>query len=150
MIVRAAVAAGLAGLALGVFGTATLLNARHAEQMAAADLAAMEQVAVNSEHALTRYRQLETQKNDALKAAQDLIARNRADASAARAERDRLRADLARVPARIAAASRAAVDEYAATVTVIFEQCTERYSGLAGKADGHAADAGALEAGWPR
>lgn len=150
MIIRAAVVAGLAGLVLGVFGTATLLNARHAEQIAERDTAFAESVSWASQQALERYKQLETQKNDALKAAQLLIDRNRADAGAARAERDRLRADLARVPARIATATRAAVDEYAATVTVVFEQCTERYIGVAGKADEHAASAGALEAGWPR
>lgn len=37
----------------------------------------------------------------------------------------------------------------AATARAVFEQCAQRYSDLAGKADGHAADAVMLQNAWP-
>lgn len=85
----------------------------------------------------------------AVKKAEVRLAQNKRDADGVRAELDGLRGELAGVPGRIARASRAAVDQYAATATVVFEQCTARYSELAGAATGHAADVATFVDAWP-
>ncbi|KGH22977.1 hypothetical protein P353_28520, partial [Comamonas testosteroni] len=58
--------------------------------------------------ALASYLRMEKTKDDAIKSAQERAGRLQTDAGAAAAAADRLRKQLAGVPARIAAASRAA------------------------------------------
>jgi hypothetical protein len=58
-----------------------------------------------------------------------------ADAARARAAADSLSSNLAALRARLPGLARDAVDRYAATATVVFEQCSRRYSGLAATAD---------------
>jgi hypothetical protein len=99
---------------------------------------------------LHAYTTMESTKNAAIQSAQARAAGLQADIVGLTTDRDGLRRTLAGVPARIATASRAAVDEYAATATVVFEQCTARYSELAGKADGHANDVQLMLDAWPK
>lgn len=99
--------------------------------------------------ALNTYALMESTKDAAIQAATARAAQNHADAAGLRRQLDGLRRDLATVPARIAAASRTAVDEYAAAATVVFEQCTARYAAMAAAADGHANDAAVCHAAWP-
>lgn len=83
--------------------------------------------------------------NDALKKQTAL------QAAAARAdrERDSLRVQLSDAEQRLADAPAAAVREYAATANKLLGQCSERYTSLAARADGHAADAATCRAAWP-
>ena len=61
----------------------------------------------------------------------------------------RLREQLTEADKRIATASAAAVREYAATANQLLGQCSQRYTELAAKADGHALDARTCRAAWP-
>ncbi len=85
----------------------------------------------------------------ALRKAEARSAQNKRDADRLRGELDGLRGDLAEVPGRIRTASREAVDQYAATASVVFDQCVRRYSEVAGAAQGHAADVETLMDAWP-
>ena len=88
--------------------------------------------------------------DDAVKKAEARAAQNKRDADRLRAELDGLRGDLADVPGRIRSATREAVDQYAATATVVFGECAARYSELAGAADGHRNDVQTLRDAWPK
>lgn len=73
-----------------------------------------------------------------------------ADATAARAAAGSLRNQLTEARRGLAAHSPAAVLDYANTATDVLEECAGRYSEVAEKADGHAADSAALMRAWPR
>lgn len=117
----------------------SLLKTDHAEQKMRA-----------SASALASYSRMEKTKDDAIKSAQERAGRLQADAGAAAAAADGLRKQLAGVPARITAASRAAVDEYAATAGELLSACTAEYQWMARQADGHANDARMITESWPR
>lgn len=85
----------------------------------------------------------------AVKKAEARGAKNKRDADGLRGELDGLRGDLATVPDRIRDATREAVNQYASTATVVFEQCSRRYSEVAGAAQGHSADVETLMDAWP-
>ncbi|QOQ83709.1 hypothetical protein INP81_07500 [Comamonas thiooxydans] len=116
----------------------SLLKKEHAEQTMRAGASA-----------LASYSRMEKTKDDAIKSAQERAGRLQADAGAAAAVADGLRKQLAGVPARIAAASRAAVDEYAATAGELLSACTAEYQWMARQADGHANDARLMPEAWP-
>lgn len=116
----------------------SLLGKEHAEQTMRAGASA-----------LASYSRMEKTKDDAIKSAQERAGRLQADAGAAAAVADGLRKQLAGVPARIAAASRAAVDEYAATAGELLSACTAEYQWMARQADGHANDARLMLDAWP-
>ena len=73
-----------------------------------------------------------------------------AAADSARAERDGLRDELAAIGDRLSRASADALRQYARTANSVLSECIDRYSKLAQKADGHAADALMLSRSWPR
>jgi chromosome segregation ATPase len=102
------------------------------------------------EASLASYSRMEKTKDEAIKSAQARADHLQADAGAAAAAADSLRKQLAGVPARISAASRAAVDEYAATAGELLSACTEEYQWMARQADGHANDARMITESWPR
>lgn len=116
----------------------SLLKKEHAEQTMRAGASA-----------LASYSRMEKTKDDAIKSAQERAGRLQADAGAAAAAADGLRKQLAGVPARISAASRAAVDEYAATAGELLSACTAEYQWMARQADGHANDARLMQEAWP-
>jgi hypothetical protein len=68
----------------------------------------------------------------------------------ARAAVDSLRNDAADLPRRIANASRAAVDQYAAAANGLLNDCSRKYQELAATATGHANDVRTLSDSWPR
>jgi hypothetical protein len=72
-----------------------------------------------------------------------------AAADRARRERDSLQHKLSDAEQRLADASPAALIEYASTLNRVFGQCSQRYTELASRADGHAADAATCRAAWP-
>jgi hypothetical protein len=76
-----------------------------------------------------------------------------ADADRARITANSLRSDLATARTRLPASGAdpdGTIAEYARVVTDVFEQCTERYRGVAEKAGRHAADAEMMQEAWPR
>ena len=72
-----------------------------------------------------------------------------AAADRARRERDGMRQQLSDAEQRLADASPAALIEYARSLNQVFGQCSSRYTELAIRADGHAADAATCRAAWP-
>ncbi len=108
------------------------------------------QVAINASNALERYETMERTKDEAIKAAQERETQFKADAGRAAATADGLRKQLASVPARIATASRAAVDEYANTAGELLGQCTAEYQQVAEAADRHASNERLIHDAWPK
>ena len=88
-------------------------------------------------------------KDAAIQQAEQRAAQNAAAAAAARRTADGLRNQLADATRRIVDAPPAAVADYATTGNELFADCSRSYQELAGKADGHAADARTLIEAWP-
>lgn len=74
----------------------------------------------------------------------------RVDAAGAQSERDRLRNDLDKLKSDLPGLTADACRERAATVTELFDRCTDAYQGMAGKAQRHADDTLTLEQAWPK
>lgn len=113
-------------------------DAAHASAVASANQAALRLTEIYRENA-----------DAALRKAEARSAQNKRDADSLRSELDGLRGDLATVPDRIRNATREAVDQYAATASVVFDQCVRRYSEVAENAQGHAATVQLLIESWP-
>lgn len=107
-------------------------------------------IAWASKQAMDRYESMEKTKDEAIKAAQERATKAEADAGRAAATADSLRKQVSGMPARIATASRAAVDEYAATAGELLVSCTSEYQWMARKADEHANSERTLMDAWPR
>jgi hypothetical protein len=73
----------------------------------------------------------------------------RGAAAVAQRNAGRLRDQLREADVRIATASATAVRVYAATANQLLGQCSQRYTELAAKADGHALDARTCRGSWP-
>ena len=93
-----------------------------------------------SEAARATGRQWQAQLQKAQQEARDRESKIRADVDSVRAERDRLRKQIASNQTRLSTVSRNTVVEYAATLGDIFKQCTKRLEEVARAADGHAND----------
>ena len=122
---------------------------RYGEQIAGLKLEHAEAVTSSAKTALKLTEHYRENADAAVKKAEARAAQNKRDADRLRAELDGLRGDLADVPGRIRSATREAVDQYAATATVVFGECAARYSELAGAATGHASDVQTLIDAWP-
>ena len=146
---RAQALVGLAVLLVGFFA-GWWVNAQRAEaRISLLKKEHAEQTMRASASALASYSRMEKTKDDAIKSAQARADRLQADAGRAAAAADGMREQLAGVPARIAAASRTAVDEYAATAGELLGACTAEYQWMARQADGHANDARLMLDAWP-
>ena len=119
-----------------------LQASQYREQITAERSAANARVAKVSADMATKY---QGALNDAIKKQ----AAMQAAADRARRERDGLRKQLSHAEQRLADASPAACIEYASTISRVFGQCSQRYTELAIRADGHAADAATCRAAWP-
>lgn len=115
------------------------IKTQHAEAAASAAKGALRLTEIYRENA-----------DAAVRKAEARAAQNKRDADSLRGELDGLRDDLATVPERIRSATRDAVDHYAATASVVFDQCVRRYSDLAQAATGHASDVETLRGAWPK
>ena len=73
----------------------------------------------------------------------------RGELAAARVVSDGLRDQNADATRRLAAASPAAILEYASTLNAVFDDCRAAYGDMAEKATGHANDAQTLIEAWP-
>ena len=102
------------------------------------------------ETALTEYARLEKVKDDAVKAAEIEAEKNAVAAAAAARAADRLRGDVASLRARIAAAPRPAVDQYAATASELLGACAAEYQWMAEQADQHLVNERLLIGAWPK
>lgn len=91
----------------------------------------------------------QTRLSEAINEANDRAQKNAAAATAARAANDSLRQQLASARSSLPTATCEAARNYAATLSDVFGECTERYRELAEKATGHASDVMTLEKGWP-
>ena len=100
-------------------------------------------------HSLNAYRHMELVKDEAIKSAEERVSKNAANAKLALDSVDRLRGDLAKVPARISTASRAAVDRYAATAAELLGTCAAEYQRMAEAADRHSSDVRLMLDSWP-
>lgn len=99
--------------------------------------------------ALVEYEALERTKQDAIEAASRLASENYAAASAARADADRLREQLAAARSSVPSASVTAAREHATTLNIVLNECIAELEALAANADGHALDARTLQRSWP-
>lgn len=141
----------LAALLSVAFGAGWWVNAQRAEaRISLLKKEHAEQTMRAGASALANYSRMEKTKDEAIKSAQARAERLQTDAGRAAASADSLRKQLAGVPSRIAAASRAAVDEYAATAGELLGACTAEYQWMAKQADGHANDARMITESWPR
>lgn len=73
-----------------------------------------------------------------------------ADAAASRAAANGLRDDLATIRNSLPSLARDAVNRYADTASVVFQECADRYSELAAKTDAIASERQTLIEAWPR
>ena len=105
-------------------------------------------VQVATEQAAAKTRQMQEEKDAALRKAVEIVRRNVIDAAATRDERDRLRDELVASRSAYADATLPSLVEHTRALSVVFEQCTKEYSELAAKADGHATDAQSLFDAW--
>lgn len=87
---------------------------------------------------------------NALAQAQKRLVSERAAADRARLERDGLRHELAASRDKIPDATRDSLNQYAATLSGLFDQCAASYSDLARQAQGHASDVRTLTDAWPK
>lgn len=123
---------------------------RYGEQISDLKREHAEAVASSAKTALKLTEHYRENADAAVKKAEARAAQNKRDADALRGELDGLRGDLADVPGRIRSATREAVDQYAATATVVFGECAARYSELAAASAGHASDVQTLIDAWPK
>ena len=100
--------------------------------------------------ALSKTTQLQRQKDEALNEAQKLAQRNAAAATAARADADSLRGQLATARDQLPGASCASIRLYAGNVGELFSACAAAYRDMAEEADRNATSARTLMDAWPR
>jgi hypothetical protein len=91
---------------------------------------------------------LQKVKDEALTKANQKAIVNANAAASARTELDRLREQTTSDRTKLSHATREAARQYATTASELLDNCTREYLDLAKKADGHAVDAGMIEA-WP-
>lgn len=140
--VGVAVAAGLIG--------ATVQGWRMGEDIAELKAQYAYEAQEATQRALRQTSIYKEQSDAALRKAEARSDQNKRDADSLRDQLDGLRGDLATVPDRIRNATREAVDQYATTASVVFDQCSRRYSEMAGAAQGHASDVQTLMDAWPQ
>ena len=152
LTIYASLAAAAAGAALAWSFQAARLGAELADERLQASQYRFE-VAEERAAAGRRVLAIERTVNDkyqgALNEAIQKQAGLQAAADRARRERDGLRKQLSDAEQRLADASPTALIEYASTLNRVFGQCSQRYTELAIRADGHAADAATCRGAWP-
>jgi hypothetical protein len=146
--VKVGAAAGV--LALACLATWQWTSARYESQIATMQAKASNELAKAHADAKRQYEAMEQAKNEAIEQYMQDVAKHKAAADAARADADRMRRNLDRVPARIADATRAAVDEFAVVASGLLSACTAEYQAMADEAGRNAANARLIFNSWPR
>ena len=144
-LIVAAVSAGVAGIA-GWTANGWRLNAKIDNLVASHSIA----LAKSSQDALAKYQAMERTKQNAIDQANKTAQANAAAAASARLERDRLREQIAAASASLPTATVASTRLYAATLSTVLGECTERLEAVAKDADGHALDSRTLRDAWPK
>jgi hypothetical protein len=123
---------------------------RYGKQIA--DTASQHAIALASanQKALDDTIKMQRTKDEAIKAAEQRAKTQAANAAVLRTERDGLRAQLAATTVQLPSASCTSVRDYATTLSGLFDQCAGAFEGMAGKAQGHAADARLMLESWPK
>jgi hypothetical protein len=101
------------------------------------------------QNAMLESARLQKLKDEALNEANRIAQKNALAATAARAELDRLRRQLATAN-DLSTSTCPSTRDYAATLATVFGECATRIGELAEKADGHAADSRTLEGAFPK
>lgn len=115
------------------------MQAQHATALASANQKALDDTI-----------KMQRAKDEAIKAAEQRAKTQAANAAVLRTERDGLRAQLAATAVQLPSASCTSVRDYATTLTGLFDQCAGAFEGMAGKAQGHAADSRLMQDAWPK
>ena len=144
-LIVGAASAVIAGLA-GWTANGWRLNAKIDNMVAEHSMAL---VRANQE-ALAKYEAMERKKQNAIDQANKLAQQNAAAAASARLERDRLREQVTTSSARLSTATVASARAYAATLSTVLGECSERLETLAKDADGHALDSRTIREAWPK
>jgi len=142
------IAAAIAAAATGA-GVWRYQSNKYEAQISAIRLEQMQDMLDASDLALKNFTEMQRIKDDAILEAERRATLNAQAAARAAASADRLRSDLSKANARIQSATRAAVDQYAATVSDVFGQCVAEYRDMAEKATGHASDVKLMLDAWP-
>lgn len=141
--------AAAVGAAL-IFGAGWAVNGwRLGQDIAQTKLAHTQELAARDAGTFAVAQAIDTNYQGTLNASIQEQARLAGAAAVATRNAGRLRDQLAQADQRIATASAAAVREYAATANKLLGQCSDRYTELAARADGHALDARVCRAAWP-
>lgn len=146
--VKIAVSAGV--LALACVATWQWTSARYEAKIATMQAKASSELAKAHAEAKRKYAEMERAKNEAIARHLQDAEKHKAAADAARADAYRMRRNLDRVPARIADATRAAVDEFAVVASGLLSECTAEYQAMAEEAGRNAANARLMFNAWPR
>ena len=93
--------------------------------------------------------ELQRKKDEALKQAQGIAAKNAAAANAANSQLEWVRDYNSRNSAAIPESTCSSVRNYAATATAVFGECSAALTDMARKAEGHALDSRTLREAWP-
>lgn len=137
-------------LLASVFGAGWHVNGwRLGQDMAQIQLAHRQELAARDMGAFLAAQAIDTNYQGVQNAAIEEQTRLAGAAAVATRNAGRLREQLETADVRIATASAAAVRDYAATANELFGQCSQRYTELAARADGHALDARVCRAAWP-
>jgi hypothetical protein len=146
---KAQTIAAAVGAAL-IFGAGWAANGwRLGQDIAQIQLAHTQELAARDAGTFAVAQAIDTNYQGALNASIQEQARLAGAAAVATRNAARLREQLSEADKRIATASAATVRDYAATANQLLGQCSQRYTELAAKADGHALDARVCRAAWP-
>ena len=115
------------------------IQAQHATALASANQKALDDTI-----------KMQRTKDDAIKAAEQRAKTQAANAANARADADRLRAQLDGVPARLASATDGAVRDFANVASDVLGACIREYQGVAAEAEQHASNVRLLIEAWPK
>ena len=135
--------------ALGAAGGWTANGWRLGQDIAQIQLTHTQELAARDAGTFAVAQAIDTNYQGALNASIQEQARLAGAAAVATRNAGRLRDQLGEADKRIATASAAAVREYAATANKLLGQCSDRYTELAARADGHALGARVCRAAWP-
>ena len=140
----------IAALALGIFLAGWAANGwRLGQDIAQIQLTHTQELSARDAGTFAVAQAIDTNYQGALNASIQEQARLAGAAAVATRNAGRLREQLQQADVRIATASAAAVRDYAATANKLLRQCSDRYTELAARADGHALDARTCRAAWP-
>ena len=115
------------------------IQAQHATALASANQKALDDTI-----------KMQRTKDEAIKAAEQRAKTQAAAAANARADADRLRAQLDGVPARLASATDGAVRDFANVASDVLGACIREYQGVAAEAEQHASNVRLLIEAWPK